>query len=70
MDVVTLQGTAKVVATRGTARKLAVELIRTFFLVFTIGASVYSGISDPSRKRSSPAPPPQATPGLARSWPS
>jgi aquaporin Z len=43
MDVLTPQETAKVVAARGTGRKLAVELIGTFFLVFTVGASVYSG---------------------------
>jgi aquaporin Z len=43
MDVVTPQATTKVVAAQGTGRKFAVELIGTFFLVFTVGASVYSG---------------------------
>jgi aquaporin Z len=33
----------KVAAAQGTGRKLVVELIGTFFLVFTVGASVYSG---------------------------
>jgi aquaporin Z len=45
MDVVPPPETAKVVAAQGTGRKFAVELIGTFFLVFTVGASVYSGSS-------------------------
>jgi aquaporin Z len=43
VNVVTPQETTKVIALQNTARKLAVELIGTFFLVFTVGASVYSG---------------------------
>jgi len=43
MDVVTPTETTKVVTAQETGRKLAVELIGTFFLVFTVGASVYSG---------------------------
>ena len=33
----------EVVPAQGTGRKFAVELIGTFFLVFTVGASVYRG---------------------------
>jgi aquaporin Z len=47
MDVFTpnkaTKESTKVPAAQGTSRKLTVELIGTFFLVFTIGASVYSG---------------------------
>jgi aquaporin Z len=43
MDVVASPETTKVVAAPETGRKLAVELIGTFFLVFTVGATVYSG---------------------------
>jgi aquaporin Z len=43
MDLVTPQHTTKVLALNEATRKLAVELIGTFFLVFTVGASVYSG---------------------------
>ncbi|MDB6002959.1 MAG: permease, glycerol uptake facilitator [Rhizobacter sp.] len=37
------QRTTEVITPPRTARKLAVELIGTFFLVFTVGATVYSG---------------------------
>ncbi|MDT7699033.1 MAG: aquaporin, partial [Pseudonocardiales bacterium] len=43
MDTYTPPESTNVVAARETSRKLAVELIGTFFLVFTVGASVYSG---------------------------
>lgn len=43
VDVVTPQQNTKVPAVADTTRKLVVELIGTFFLVFTVGASVYSG---------------------------
>jgi len=43
MDVVTPPETTKVGTAQETSRKLAVELIGTFFLVFTGGVSVYSG---------------------------
>jgi aquaporin Z len=43
MDVVTPQETTTVIALQETTRKLVVELIGAFFLVFTVGASVYSG---------------------------
>jgi aquaporin Z len=43
ISMVALQETPKVVTHLGSGRKYAVELIGTFFLVFTIGASVYSG---------------------------
>jgi aquaporin Z len=43
MDVVTSAAATKTVARAGTGRKYCVELIGTFFLVFTVGASVHSG---------------------------
>jgi aquaporin Z len=43
VDVVEPHETTKVIALQDTTRKLAVELIGTFFLVFTVGATVYSG---------------------------
>jgi aquaporin Z len=41
--VVAPQEATKVVTAQGTGRRYAVELIGTFFLVFTVGASVFSG---------------------------
>jgi aquaporin Z len=43
MDVLTSPESTKVVAQQGTSRKYVVELIGTFFLVFTVGASVLGG---------------------------
>jgi len=43
MDVIARQESAKAVATTAATRKYAVELIGTFFLVFTVGAAVRSG---------------------------
>jgi aquaporin Z len=43
MDTYTRPESTRVVAAQETGRKLAVELIGTFFLVFTVGAAVYSG---------------------------
>jgi aquaporin Z len=45
MDTYTPPESTNVAVARETGRKLAVELIGTFFLVFTVGASVYSGSS-------------------------
>ncbi|WP_329060918.1 MIP/aquaporin family protein [Amycolatopsis sp. NBC_01480] len=43
MDVIARHESAKAVTTTAAARKCAVEVIGTFFLVFTIGAAVRSG---------------------------
>jgi aquaporin Z len=43
VDVVTSHQNTKVPAVADTTRKLVAELIGTFFLVFTVGATVYSG---------------------------